>query len=85
MPPKDDSPGKTERVARALEQIASVTIEGGILFALRHDQQWLIDNTLQLNAAVGRLTAVLANRQPVRNVIQVVAIVLKEGSSHATD
>jgi hypothetical protein len=80
MPPKTDSPGKNERVARALEQIAAVTIEGGILFTLRHDQQWLIDNTLQLNAAVDRLTAALANRQPVRNVIQVAAIELKQGA-----
>ena len=82
MPPKTDpdQPGKNERATRALEQIASATVEGGFLFALRHDQLWLIDRTTQLKTAVDRLTAALTNPQPVRNVIQVVAIELKEGS-----
>lgn len=73
----DEKIGRRERIVRALEAIAATTSDGGLLFALRHDQQWLIDRVVALTEAVLRLTAEIGTR-PGSNSIHVAALELKE-------
>lgn len=82
----------SERIAKALEAIADATTDEGLLFKLRHDQQWLIDRVINLTGTINDQTAVLLRllaaeegSQSGHNSIHVTALELKETSMPPVD